>query len=1526
MADRRARKEQDKLKSKLAKFHDKNASVKSRFRSLMAYLDKASSEDLQKFFNDHFYVIYGVFLDQFSAYESACKRNKHDQSTVMSLLQVLHNVLKYLQEYVRKGWQIRSIANVLEKALYIENKQAVRKFAFELLLAFLEQVYSREEAQLDLLGASIDLTPLTVDYRDKVILPVQALQAPDRTSILVPSGTSVPTVEDTVQLFEIMLHHISDNPAHFDFWFRSLKEYYLNVFYPQVANGDQKVGFRPYAPALIQEVFIPHLDRWMRNPDLSKVLWGDADNRALLLEIYCQSCHLEVQFDKTIKKSIILFRMVFVESPPQEITDSVTEYRQLFLQKLPTIFSAKTPLDSVSTHVSLCLEVLQVFKYMFAEAYETLSPDTQEVLLYTLLNTSTELLAPSSPNQILSEALAAVCIDTILFIWIRTKSEKPDHWQALQDGMAGLFHSMEIIETLKVKVVQLTLVICNKIYPIKWKEKKQKKTGGLQQTAKAQRTLGSPDSVPAPKLPAPDPAITMMQWNVDEILYVWNNMLSIFSKVNQIKDPKIHKVAINVLTEIIDIVSDAEVAVPFVETLEENRPKPLYLVNVFGPWLFEACNLPDTYVEGKAEAYRALCRMFCRHHQRPLPLDLLGRFYAALHSGITTPSQGSAVQYAILESANNIFNLSLSGASVLIPYFLDGIRRVLSLGKAPLQVQRKAVLILGSLLCYSNHYRGLDIPVRLDSKLATELTKQKQMKYDAITPELVSILLLTMRRDGLHPELQQRCLWLSCVMIFEELANKPDAETVCELIKTQIKFCTSSNTAVARAALDALSSLTTMSAELLQVNEALPALIVESLCTNIIRELTERRKAGSGSSGPGSASFNEQTVAEHFHCLCAMLMTFSAAALQKPSTLTHVFQAVELGVLGQRLGAGEAPASARSENPTKVAKTKRKSFRPSSATEKQSSQPDVLLRVDQMFDLLTKKPAHESEAVQAAAEVLLHSISHFMSQVPGKEGIQLLHSDITEEDDVPDDERLAPLHFLVNSTTILSLVEVSRPGSGERVSRVILRNLTGLYSWENRLVFDPQGHPDPLPFNFEPAVEPGVDASDAIVPAPPAVVDADDAEPVLPTLEAAVAGRLGKQAGENVDQLGALLTYLSLAWKDCLPESGRSLNQPAAPLEEFAEGVKQTRDALTRQATEDSNVIAERTRERPDSEFWMFRPPGSPTPQSHYHLCRQWLSHLGLLDQERHASVVLLDSKKAARSIATLDRTHGRETAKVGVIYVAKGQDDQMDILGNDSHCRRGLYAEFLRGLGWPIDLLTHPGYVGGLDNSERLTCGETAPYFAAAGFELVFHESAGIPTDLVNDAQLIATKRHVGNDSVHIVYSEHVRDYDCQTIVSEFNDAHIVVYPLESGLFRVQISRKNDVELFGPVMHGMALSKKLLAPLARLTAFIANKYVRLNMQGYQHPFLKRREVIQQMGHRFALSQFYEEFLPQIIQPPAYQPQESSGSRVTPSSPKGSAITTSPRDDISSSGAASTTSSSFSTTTSPVSASSSSSL
>lgn len=53
---------------------------------------------------------------------------------------------------------------------------------------------------------------------------------------------------------------------------------------------------------------------------------------------------------------------------------------------------------------------------------------------------------------------------------------------------------------------------------------------------------------------------------------------------------------------------------------------------------------------------------------------------------------------------------------------------------------------------------------------------------------------------------------------------------------------------------------------------------------------------------------------------------------------------------------------------------------------------------------------------------------------------------------------------------------------------------------------------------------------------------------------------------------------------------------------------------------------------------------------------------------------------------------------------------------------------------------------------------------------------------------------RHLGNDEVHIVWSEHNRDYRRDIIPTEFCDILIVIYPLGNQLNRVTINCKPDV------------------------------------------------------------------------------------------------------------------------------------
>lgn len=186
----------------------------------------------------------------------------------------------------------------------------------------------------------------------------------------------------------------------------------------------------------------------------------------------------------------------------------------------------------------------------------------------------------------------------------------------------------------------------------------------------------------------------------------------------------------------------------------------------------------------------------------------------------------------------------------------------------------------------------------------------------------------------------------------------------------------------------------------------------------------------------------------------------------------------------------------------------------------------------------------------------------------------------------------------------------------------------------------------------------------------------------------------------------------------------------------------------------------------------------------------------------------------------------------MGLLFVGDGQEDQREVLRNDSKATSPLYREFVGALGWPVDLDKHKGYAGGLYHNND---GTDALYFGSPLVEVVYHEVVRMPT-AENDPQQLKKKRHVGNDTVHIVWSEHGRDYSPKMITSQFNDAHIIVYPLPNGLFRVQIAKKDKVQPFGPLVHGMAVPKRLLPLLVRQSAMNAYRGIRSNTEGYEKP------------------------------------------------------------------------------------------
>ncbi|KAL0213384.1 hypothetical protein RCL1_007010 [Eukaryota sp. TZLM3-RCL] len=260
-------------------------------------------------------------------------------------------------------------------------------------------------------------------------------------------------------------------------------------------------------------------------------------------------------------------------------------------------------------------------------------------------------------------------------------------------------------------------------------------------------------------------------------------------------------------------------------------------------------------------------------------------------------------------------------------------------------------------------------------------------------------------------------------------------------------------------------------------------------------------------------------------------------------------------------------------------------------------------------------------------------------------------------------------------------------------------------------------------------------------------------------------------------------------------------------------------------------------------------PPPTPSQSlSNIVATRKFFWLLSLLQPEP-AFFSLSPGVKLARHFRHLDGVYERECAKIGVVYVGPGQTDQREILANS----RGstLYNRFLLGLGAPVNLANHTGFLGGLDRYG--VAGSFSLYFSCSILEIMFHVQTLMPTNH-KDSQQIHKKKHIGNDYVHIVFNESGYKYNPNTISSQFNFVHIIITPLNDENVLINIHSKDNIPQFGPLTDG-AIIPLLVAPdLVRETAVNANRLAKNTTAPFRFPFSLRMESIDDVLQKHVVS------------------------------------------------------------------------
>ncbi|KAH7942311.1 hypothetical protein HPB49_022840 [Dermacentor silvarum] len=279
-------------------------------------------------------------------------------------------------------------------------------------------------------------------------------------------------------------------------------------------------------------------------------------------------------------------------------------------------------------------------------------------------------------------------------------------------------------------------------------------------------------------------------------------------------------------------------------------------------------------------------------------------------------------------------------------------------------------------------------------------------------------------------------------------------------------------------------------------------------------------------------------------------------------------------------------------------------------------------------------------------------------------------------------------------------------------------------------------------------------------------------------------------------------------------------------------------------------------------------PPNPTEPLSPFQYSRLLLENFNFFAWEKRPKFDLVKkNEKLLRELRNLDNQICRETHKIAVIYVAEGQEDKNSIFMNNTGSRA--FEEFVAGLGWEVDLEAHTGYNGGLETNK--STGSTAPYYATSFMEVLFHVSTRIPA--IEKDSITKKLRHLGNDEVHIVWSEHTRDYRRGIIPTEFCDVLIVIYPLGNWLYRVQINPKPEVPFFGPLFDGAIVDHLVLPRLVRATAINAGRAVNSLKPMFRTYYEQRAQALETIVQNYKELTTFEDFASKVMAPaPAKSP------------------------------------------------------
>ncbi|XP_066464535.1 ral GTPase-activating protein subunit alpha-1 isoform X3 [Eleutherodactylus coqui] len=993
--------------------------------------------------------------------------------------------------------------------------------------------------------------------------------------------------------------------------------------------------------------------------------------------------------------------------------------------------------------------------------------------------------------------------------------------------------------------------------------------------------LQTPDDIEPCEFPLESCSVmaggTLTGWHADVSTVMWRRMLGILGDVNNISNPEIHAQVFDYLCELWQNLAKIRDNLGISLDNMSSPPPPVLIppLRILTPWLFKATMLPDKYKQGKLHAYKLICKIMKRRQDVSPNRDFLTHFYNIMHCGLLHTDQ-DIVNTIIKHCSPQFFSLGLPGATLLIMDFIVAAGRVAA--SPSLNAPRvEAQVLLGSLVCFPNLYQ--ELPALLPSSSEIVMSQFTDVK------ELTIKTVLSSARE--EPSGPARCVALCSLGIWmcEELVNQtrhPQIKEALNVICVSLKF---PNKVVAQVACSVLNILINYVPQLQIYHPDCPLKIIEILLATVTHLLPTAETS--------SYEQDKRLIVSLLLSLLEWMMALPLSVLLKPVRHAGIEnQGRENSVLhcAYKVLHDCVYGSQHFSNPR---------YFPLSLSDLASEDYDPFLQLECLKE---PEPLHSPDSERstklqpvtevktqkqqglipvAARTVITHLVNH-LGHYPMSGDPAMLTSQICENHDNPYSESsdLSPqlFHspnlqfFVLNNTTLVSCLQIPAevklpPGeelsSASSMVRVIVRDLSGKYSWESSILYGPTLEHSGQKSQWS-SLLPAFNTSSITVEEeqPIAQRESEEFSSVPSRRRCREALPLWDSLSDEEDALDCLLQYLGATGPECLQRAGVPLNVPSPPPACFSEKLEnEVSNAILKQSAEEKEFVEKHCsnlhmRAMPQEE------PTNQKPESAFYYSRLLLSILGMNSWEKRRNFHLLKkNEKLLRELRNLDSRQCRETHKIAVFYIADGQEDKHSILSNTSGSQD--YEDFVAGLGWEVNLANHCGFLGGLQRNK--STGLSTPYFTTSIVEVMFHVSTRMLSD--SDDCLTKKLRHLGNDEVHIVWSEHSREYRRGIIPTEFGDVLLVIYPMKNHMFSIQIMKKPEIPFFGPLFDGAIVNGKILPGLVRATAINASRALKSIIPLYQNFFEERMRYLDLIIQQHLEPTTFEDYAAQVFCP-----------------------------------------------------------